>query len=634
MPGPDRPVSPHPTRLRLTGLAGTTLMALGGYGSGALPGVASGHRGDPAPWPYWLGLAAWFAGLVVLAVAWWRLGASASRPDPRPVPLRWLLVTGALWAVPLLFAPPVGSRDVYAYACQGALWLDGVDPYAIGVADGGCPWTAAVPSLWWDTTTPYGPLAIVLAGGVVALARLVATTTAEQLLAATFLFRALALLGAVLLACYLPRLARACGASPATATWLALLSPLAAVHVVGGAHNDAVMVGLVVAALAVACGSGPGWAWGSVPRSARSGLPLTGRAAEAHVGCRPHARGRGAAWARLLVAGMVVGLAVAVKATAVVAVPFVALLAVVGLTGERPIGDPLAGERPADFGNGVPGGRKPTSVIAAWRSTSRGGRMLVASVALAGAVTAGAATFAAVTVAAGLDTGWLDALPATGRMVQWTSLPTGLGMAAGYLLRALGWPEAFDPAVATARTLGVAVLVAASVALVVRAWRAGGGPPVGARRAMVTSCGLTFGAVTLLSPVFYPWYALATVGVLAATLDGRWRRPLAGAVLAMSFLVLPDGLGLASRTKLPGALCDVALVVALTVLAVRHRRRSRPGRSRRAADSAAAGPDPTPTRPGRIGRVSVRGGGATGRRYRRSGLAARPGAPARPRSRG
>ncbi|RKR87228.1 alpha-1,6-mannosyltransferase [Micromonospora pisi] len=549
-------------------------MALGGYSSGALPGAASGQRGDPAPWPYWLGLAAWFVGLVVLAVAWWRLGASAPRPGRRPVRLRWLLVTGALWAVPLLFAPPMGSRDVYAYACQGALWLDGVNPYAVGVADGGCPWTAAVPSLWWDTTTPYGPLAITLAGGVVALARLVATTSADQLLAATFLFRALALLGALLLARYLPRLARACGAAPATAAWLALLSPLTAVHVVGGAHNDAVLVGLVVAALAVACGSGSG---------SGSGL--------------------GAPWARLLAAGTLVGLAVAVKVTAVVALPFVALLAVVRLTGDR-------------------------------QSTSLRGRMPAASVALAGAVTAGAATFAAVTVAAGLDTGWLDALPATGRMVQWTSLPTGLGMAAGYLLRALGWPEAFGTAVATARTLGVAVLVAASVALVVRAWRAVGGPPVDARRAVVTSCGLAFGAVTLLSPVFYPWYALATVGVLAATLDGRWRRPLAGAVLALSFLVLPDGLGIASRTKLPGALCDVLLVVTLTVLAVRSRRRSRQSRRRRAADAAGAGPDPTPARPGPVGRVSVHGGGATGRRHRRSGLAARPGAPARPRSRG
>ena len=48
---------------------------------------------------------------------------------------------------------------------------------------------------------------------------------------------------------------RACGVDPAVATWLGLLSPLVAVHAISGAHNDALLAGLVVAALAVAAGT-------------------------------------------------------------------------------------------------------------------------------------------------------------------------------------------------------------------------------------------------------------------------------------------------------------------------------------------------------------------------------------------
>lgn len=628
-------------------------MTVGAYGAGALPGGPDGRAGPAgalaASWPYWLGLTGWLAGLLVLTVAWWRLGGTLHRPG-HPVPTRWLLATGALWAAPLLFAPPLGSRDVYAYACQGALWLDGVDPYAVGVADGGCAWTDSVPSLWWHTTTPYGPLAIALAGGVVALARLAVSGPDDRLLVAIFLFRAVAMLGALLVARYLPRLARAVGAPASAAVWLALLSPLTAVHLVGGAHNDALMVGLVVAALALAVGA------------TRTGVPEPGPAPSGRPWPRP--------WPALLLAGLLLGLAGTIKITALVALPFVALLATVRLPRT------LA---PATVG--PPGAMAP------------GGVRLARAVAVGAVLLTTAVTFATVTVATGLDLGWLAALPDTGRLVQWTSLPSGLGMAAGYLLRILGHPEAFGPAVAWARALGLAVLLAVSVALVLRAWRATGGrpgvsghgwetdrPPVAARRSVTTACGLAFGAVTLLSPVFYPWYALATVTVLAATVGQRWwRGPLAVLVLATGFLVLPDGLGLAVRTKLPGALLDVAVVIALTAYAVRRFRRARRPRANQpdqpARPDQPAGPcrltgtdqparhdrpdqptSPIPPAPriprSRSGSPTLGAGGGgpdpvslpvgpgreaattAGHRSRRSGSAAHPGAPATPRPRG
>ena len=66
------------------------------------------------------------------------------------------------------------------------------------------------------------------------------------------LFRLIALTGIALMIVYLPRLAHAHGIDPPKAVWLALLNPLVLMHFVAGAHNDALMVGLMVAGLALA----------------------------------------------------------------------------------------------------------------------------------------------------------------------------------------------------------------------------------------------------------------------------------------------------------------------------------------------------------------------------------------------
>ncbi|HET6214127.1 MAG TPA: polyprenol phosphomannose-dependent alpha 1,6 mannosyltransferase MptB [Micromonosporaceae bacterium] len=459
------------TRARYAGLAGTALLAAGAYAAGALPytdpAVAVRRSGlwhaDPR---YQIGLAAWLAGTVLLAAVWWRLGGELRREAP---PARWVLTTGAVWALPLLVAPPLGSRDVYAYACQGAGYLTGHDPYAVGAAGGGCRWLSSVPELWHDTPAPYGPLAVAISAGAAAPGRL---------LVAVGLLRAVALVGVILLGGYAVRLANACGVDAARAAWLGVITPVVAVHAVGGAHNDALLAGLVVAGLATATRNTP-------------------RAAVA--------------------AGVLFGCACAVKVTALVALPFAVLLLA------RPL----------------------------WR------------VALPAVV----ATFAALSLVTGLDLGWLGALSGTGSLVQWTSLPTGLGMAMGYLLRALGAPAAYEESVLVARALGLAVLVGLLVGLWLRARRQAASSP----RAVVLACGAALAATAVLSPVFYPWYAVLPLAVLAcSTVDDRVRRWCAIATVLLAFLVLPYGLGLAVLTKLPGALLDAGLVIALAVAAVRR----------------------------------------------------------------
>src|SRR5918912_367947 len=91
-------------RCRLLGLAGTALAALG------LVGV--------------------YFGVVLLIAAWVLLGRLVRGPQP-PTP-RALLAVLAVWAAPLLLAPPLFSRDVYSYLAQGAMADAHMDVYAHG----------------------------------------------------------------------------------------------------------------------------------------------------------------------------------------------------------------------------------------------------------------------------------------------------------------------------------------------------------------------------------------------------------------------------------------------------------------------------------------------------------------------
>ncbi|HET8682533.1 MAG TPA: DUF2029 domain-containing protein, partial [Micromonosporaceae bacterium] len=102
------------------------LLAAAAFAAGALPGtdpaVEVRRTGLPgASARYLAGLGAWLAGCGLLVVAWWRVGDAARLGARTAVRLA---VPGALAALLLLLAPPLGSRDVYAYACHGALVLD------------------------------------------------------------------------------------------------------------------------------------------------------------------------------------------------------------------------------------------------------------------------------------------------------------------------------------------------------------------------------------------------------------------------------------------------------------------------------------------------------------------------------
>jgi hypothetical protein len=237
------------TNCRALGLGGSVLLAAGGLAAGALPAQDPVGPAILRRHPGW-GVVVAYTGLVLLIAAWWRLGHLV-RDDGREGPTpKQLMITLAIWSAPLLLAPPLFSRDVYSYLAQGAMVGAGLDVYEHGPAYYGGPVAAEVPAIWQHTPTPYGPFFLLVATGVAAAAD-------AHLAAGVLGMRLVAVLGVVLLTAALPGLARSCGVDPAAALWLGALNPLVLAHLVAGAHNDAIMLGLLVAGLAAAVARHP-----------------------------------------------------------------------------------------------------------------------------------------------------------------------------------------------------------------------------------------------------------------------------------------------------------------------------------------------------------------------------------------
>ncbi|SMQ14238.1 alpha-1,6-mannosyltransferase/alpha-1,6-mannosyltransferase [Streptomyces sp. Ag82_O1-12] len=232
-------------RCQVLGLAGTACLALGGETAGALPVEDLLH---PASARAALGLVGVYFGVVLLIAAWLLLGRLVRGPrPPRP---RSLLLVLATWAAPLLIAPPLFSRDVYSYLAQGAMVQAHLDVYAHGPDRLGGPLADEVAPLWRHTGAPYGPVFLAVAAALSGLTR-------GELPAGLFGMRLVALAGVALMAAALPRLARHSGADPSAALWLGALNPLVLLHLVAGAHNDAVMLGLLGVGLVAALGRWP-----------------------------------------------------------------------------------------------------------------------------------------------------------------------------------------------------------------------------------------------------------------------------------------------------------------------------------------------------------------------------------------
>lgn len=122
---------------------------------------------------------------------------------------------------------------------------NGFDPYAVGPVVNPGILLDNVSNVWTTTTTPYGPVHLLLADAIVRL-------TGENVIAGTMLLRITMLPGLALMMWAVPHLATKLGGNTSIALWLAVLNPLVLIHLIGGVHNEMLMVGLMAAGIALA----------------------------------------------------------------------------------------------------------------------------------------------------------------------------------------------------------------------------------------------------------------------------------------------------------------------------------------------------------------------------------------------
>ena len=185
-----------------------------------------------------------YGGMILFIRVWFGLVQALRHRSGAPI--RALAGMLALWIVPLLFVAPLFSKDVYSYAAQGEMMSHHINPYNYGPGTiGSGQYVTGVGSLWLNTPAPYGPFFLLLAGWAASLSGHHALFTVE-------LLRLMSVAGVALIAYCIPKLARAYGRDPGTAFTVALLNPLTLLALIGGAHNDAIMVGLLVAGITAA----------------------------------------------------------------------------------------------------------------------------------------------------------------------------------------------------------------------------------------------------------------------------------------------------------------------------------------------------------------------------------------------
>ena len=195
-------------------------------------------------WGVYFTLAAVYGGLLLLMRVWWGMTRLYARcPGVAIKRMMWVFV---LWSLPMLVIAPLFSRDAYSYAAQGEMVSHHMNPYLYGPFQlGNNAYTAPVDPLWGNAPAPYGPLFLQLDG-------LFTRITLHNELATIVLLRLLSVVGVLLIASCVPRLARLYHRDGAELFTLMVLNPVTLLHLIGGAHNDALMLGLLVAGLTAA----------------------------------------------------------------------------------------------------------------------------------------------------------------------------------------------------------------------------------------------------------------------------------------------------------------------------------------------------------------------------------------------
>jgi alpha-1,6-mannosyltransferase len=433
------------------GFLGSVLITMGGLGAGStkphdpllesihMSWLRFGHGLVLSSILLWMGVG-------LMLIAWVGLGRRVLAGAATEFTMR---ATTGFWLAPLLVSVPVFSRDTYSYLAQGALLRDGFDPYAVGPVANPNALLDNVSPIWTITTAPYGPVFILIA-------KLVTMVVGNHVIAGTMLLRLCMLPGLALLIWAAPRLAHHLGTDGPTALWICVLNPLVLIHLMGGVHNEMLMVGLMTAGIA---------------------LVFRGR----HV-----------------LGITVITIAIAVKATAGISLPFLVWVWMRHLRDQR-------GYRPA--------------------------RAFLAATAMSLLIFA--VVFAVLSAVAGVGLGWLTALAGSVKIINWLTVPTAAANVIHWLGDGLHTIN-FYATLRITRYIGIAII---ALSLPLLWWRFRRDD-----RAALTGIMSSMLIVVMFVPAALPWYYSWPLAVMAPLTQSRRAVALiAGFSTWVMVIFKPDG---------------------------------------------------------------------------------------------
>lgn len=233
--------------LALGGFVSTSLAVIGGAAAGAATPGADGQLWSVPTIPVSpsvdlvVALGLFYAGMILLVRAWLSLRKVVLS---EPVPILALALVICAWAAPFALGPPLASRDVYAYAAQGELADEGFDVYRTGPgALGDAAVLDSIDPLYLDAPVVYGPIFVHVSALV--------SSSSDDVIGSVLMFRWLAIVGLIVSAVAVHDLAKRFGRNSRDAIVLAIANPLTLLHLVSGAHNEAMMLAVMLAGVAI-----------------------------------------------------------------------------------------------------------------------------------------------------------------------------------------------------------------------------------------------------------------------------------------------------------------------------------------------------------------------------------------------
>jgi hypothetical protein len=201
----------------------------------------------------------------------------------------------------VLLAPPLLSTDVFSYQAYGRMFADySANPYVFGphafALDPVYPFIGAK---WVNMPTAYGPI-------FTALSALFAPLS---LASAVLAYKALAAIASLVIVALVWDIARLRGVDPVKAVALVGLNPLIVVYGVGGAHNDLLMLAVMMVGLRLVIAHRD--RAGGAAMAVAAGIKLTGGVLAPFALADLGDRLQGRRWRVFVLGGVVAAVAVA-----------------------------------------------------------------------------------------------------------------------------------------------------------------------------------------------------------------------------------------------------------------------------------------------------------------------------------